>query len=79
MVLVAQSLELSLFIFIASNFVDSFSLFPGEPHFKSLPRCDAKLESFFFNKTITSSLTLLFLLLSACLHLPFPVYISGLL
>lgn len=78
MVLVAKSLEFSLFIFIASNFADSFSLFPEEPHFKSLLRCDAKLESF-FNKTITSSLTLLFLLLTACLHLLSPAYTAGLL
>lgn len=77
MVLVAKSLELSLFIFIALNFADSFSLFPEEPHFKSLSSYDAKLESF-LNKTITS-LTLLLLLLGACLHLPSPAYTSGLL
>lgn len=72
--MVAVSLGLSLFIFIASNFADPFSFFLREPHFKSLSRCDTALESFFFSKTTASYLTLLFRLSSTspppfpCLH-----------
>lgn len=71
MVRVAKSLGLSLFIFIASNFADSFPFFLGEPHFKPLSRCDTVLE-LFFNKAITSFLTTLFL--PSPQHMPLPPF-----